>query len=296
MNTNLVFLDAATRSPSDCGDPLEIEISSAGLPWEGVLIEKGHSPRFHPMNVVTPAFYFALAIKSKFSWKVETPASSRALTTEEGQIWINPPDSPFTHIIDEPCHFIILTIEKAALLRSFEPGLPNEELQFLGDYNIEDPTIQAFMEILLREASTGNPNGIHFVSNLLRAFAIHFVRNYSNFQELSAQRKSSSALDPDRLKLLDDFIQENIASDFGVDDLAKMCRMSRYYFLKEFKKATGTTPYQHILRCRLDHAKELLRTEKIVTVAHHLGFSDQSHFTNAFKRQFGYPPGEMKSF
>lgn len=295
MKTHLAFFDADTGERSECGDPLEIEVSSASLPWEGVLLEKGWAPHFHPRNVVTRTFYFALAIESRFAWKVETPSKARDLTTEVGQIWINPPDSPFTHVVDEPCHFIILAIDKDTLLRSFEPGPLPEDLQFLGDYNIEDPTIQALMEMLLREASNRNRNGIHFVSSLLRAFAIHFVRNYSNLQELSAQRKSGSTLDASKLAELDTYIQRNLEEDVGVDDLARVCGMSRFHFLKEFKKATGTTPYQHLLRRRLERAKDLLRTERIVVVAHHLGFSDQSHFGNAFKRQFGHPPGEAKS-
>jgi len=296
MKTSITFLDHATGEPSDCGAPLVIETSSAGLDWEGFVVEQGSSPHFHPRNVVTPGFYFALATEAKFSWSVESRFAHGSLTTDVGQIWINPPDTPFTHTIDEPCHFILLSIGRSCLLRHFDGALPRENLQFLGDYNIEDRNIQAFMELLLREASTRNANGPAYVSHLLRAFSAYFVRNYSNHADLLARSRSSSAFDEDRLARVETYITEHMEGEFGIDDLARLCGMSRYYFLKEFRKATGTTPYQHVLRRKLEHSRELLRTEKIATVAHRLGFSDQSHFGNAFKKMFGTPPGGQKSF
>ncbi|NUM72365.1 MAG: helix-turn-helix domain-containing protein [Ignavibacteriaceae bacterium] len=68
-------------------------------------------------------------------------------------------------------------------------------------------------------------------------------------------------------------------------------------FLKEFKKATGSTPYQLILRMKLEHAASLLTgtNDTISGIAYSLGFADQSHFTHAFIKKYGVSPGRYRS-
>ena len=68
MKTNLQFFDFVTGAPSDCGAVLEIEFSSAGLDWSGIILEQGSSPHFYPNKVYTPYFYFALAQDEDLHW------------------------------------------------------------------------------------------------------------------------------------------------------------------------------------------------------------------------------------
>lgn len=63
---------------------------------------------------------------------------------------------------------------------------------------------------------------------------------------------------------------------------------------------TGQTFTQHILRRRLERAKELLagdadQTRKIAAVAVEAGFSDLSHFNRAFRRYFGDTPSGIRA-
>jgi AraC family transcriptional regulator len=69
--------------------------------------------------------------------------------------------------------------------------------------------------------------------------------------------------------------------------------MSKYHFCRLFKKSTNLTPYQYVLQRRTARAKELLKKREltIVEIAYLLGFSDQSHFTRQFKKQYGITPG-----
>ncbi|HMW06812.1 MAG TPA: hypothetical protein PK079_17755 [Leptospiraceae bacterium] len=64
MKTAIEYFDFNSGKISDCGDPLEIELSSRHLGWKGVLLEKGWSPYFYPNNIYTNSFYFALALDS----------------------------------------------------------------------------------------------------------------------------------------------------------------------------------------------------------------------------------------
>lgn len=297
MKSALQFIDQATGERATCGDVLEIEVSSAGLGWEGVLLEKGHSPHFHPVNIVTPYFYFALAIDEEFSWAAEHRGEMVDLKTQPGEIWMNPPQVPFSHSIDEPCHFIILAVDEAVLLAHFDEVLPAQKLQFLKNYNVSDQSLEFLIRLFCNEAANQGRNGIRYVHGLLRLFAFHYVRNYSDWQDLVARPAANSRLGRAELETVRLHVQQHIEEPVSIEELAVLVNCSKFHFLKEFKKAMAITPYQFIIRARLERAKELLRDgqDQIADVALRLGFSDQSHFTNSFKRQFGLTPGEFRT-
>jgi len=297
MKTILQFVEQSTGSRSSCGDPLEIELSSRDLGWGGILLEKGWSPHFFPSNIITPYFYFALAIEERFKWSAESRGELIDLKTEPGEIWMNPPNIPFTHIINDPCHFIIFTIDEKTLLAHFEGMLPEQELQFLQNYNVADPSLEYFVRLFCNEASIRGRNGIQYLQGLIKLFSTYYIRNYSNYADLVSKKGPSPRIHDGDIGSITRFIRENIERTIAIEDLAEICRLSKFYFLKEFKKHTGITPYQYILKVKLERSKELLREPgiQIIDVAYKLGFSDQSHFANAFKKHFGYPPGAYKS-
>jgi len=101
MKSKLEFYDFDSHTPSNCGDVLDIAFSGAGLEWPGVVLEKGCSPHFHPQNVYTPYFYFAMGVEQDLHWSAKQGTSMMALKTSPGEIWINPPKSPFSHNIEE---------------------------------------------------------------------------------------------------------------------------------------------------------------------------------------------------
>lgn len=118
MKSALQFYDFNTDKPSDCGEVLDIQFSSADLNWPGIILEKGSSPCFYPNNVYTPYFYFAMGTEQELHWNAEIGDSMTALKTSPGEIWINPPASPFSHNISEPCYFVILAVEKKNFLKA----------------------------------------------------------------------------------------------------------------------------------------------------------------------------------
>jgi AraC-like DNA-binding protein len=81
------------------------------------------------------------------------------------------------------------------------------------------------------------------------------------------------------------FITENYKSGFSLDELAKESFLSKFHLLRVFKKKTGLTPFTYQIQLRLNEARRLMFEDKSLTeVAYELGFSDQSHFTNTFKK------------
>lgn len=97
------------------------------------------------------------------------------------------------------------------------------------------------------------------------------------------------------VRISTDYIKENLAKKLTVDEIATNVGLSKYYFLRQFKKATGYTvvDYVNIIRC--EYAQELLRSEKykIKEVALLCGFDNFSYFTNVYKKYTGTLPSDM---
>ncbi|MCG7588607.1 helix-turn-helix transcriptional regulator [Photobacterium sp. OFAV2-7] len=295
MKSHLKFYDFDSDALSDCGQVLDIEFSNHGLDWPCVIIEKGTSPHFYPQHVYTPYFYFALGLERELNWSAETDSGITNLKTTPGNIWINPPKTPFTHNIDEPCYFVILAIEEKTFLSHCSLNIEGKQLQFLNNYNVVDETIKGIMELFLIEAREKGRNQQVYLGNLLSLLSTYYVQNYSNYFDLQSVQRTASKFDQQQLEVIDEYISENIGGNICVDDLAELLRCSKYYFLREFKKLMGVTPYQYLMNKRLDQAKGLLSSGNthIASVGQQLGFNDQSHFTRAFKNRFGLTPGQF---
>lgn len=89
--------------------------------------------------------------------------------------------------------------------------------------------------------------------------------------------------------------KELLSSDWGrkisLEEVARSVGLSRYHFLRVFKKAIGLSPRGFRTQQRIEAAKVMIRHgEPFSQVALAAGFSDQSHFTNKFRQLTGATP------
>jgi AraC-like DNA-binding protein len=80
-------------------------------------------------------------------------------------------------------------------------------------------------------------------------------------------------------------------------ELARVAGLSRFHFLRTFKRVTGITPHQWVLRARLRDAAGLLAetSEPITSVAMDVGFDDLSNFVRSFRAEFGVAPSRWRA-
>ena len=94
-----------------------------------------------------------------------------------------------------------------------------------------------------------------------------------------------------------DYIKNNLNQKLKLDDVAASVGLSKYYFLREFKKITGCTFSSYINLIRCEYAKVLLSNNQytIKEVAILCGFDNYSYFTNVFKKYTKMLPSEFKN-
>lgn len=94
---------------------------------------------------------------------------------------------------------------------------------------------------------------------------------------------------------------QKIFCDYGhhitVDELARLCNISKYHFCRIFKRQMGVTVTQYIINYRISLADYMLKDEKksIRDIAASCGFGDLSYFYQCYKRVKGMAPGKAKS-
>lgn len=119
----------------------------------------------------------------------------------------------------------------------------------------------------------------------------YLLLNYADIQN------SWELTDPSRASLLrtTDMIWDMVGETLTLDDLSKESGVSKYHFLRCFKKHTGLTPHQYILSARVQKATDkIISGGSIADASVACGFSDQSHFTRHFKRIYGYTPSKIR--
>lgn len=92
-----------------------------------------------------------------------------------------------------------------------------------------------------------------------------------------------------------DYIHSHASRDLALEDISKAANLSKYHFLRLFRRQFGITPHQYVLNCRINAARvELDAGGSLNDVTFRYGFADLSHFNRRFKRIYGMTPKQYQ--
>ncbi|BCG59765.1 AraC family ligand binding domain-containing protein [Paenibacillus sp. URB8-2] len=93
------------------------------------------------------------------------------------------------------------------------------------------------------------------------------------------------------INVICEYIESHYTQSITLDQLSHLTGLSKYHLLRSFTRAKGISPYSYLGTVRINHAKKLLEQGMPpIDVAFRTGFSDQSHFSNFFKKMIGLTP------
>src|SRR5258708_1118290 len=94
---------------------------------------------------------------------------------------------------------------------------------------------------------------------------------------------------------LSEFMEKNFMFNMTMEKFGYMTGRSLTTFKRDFRKAFNTTPQKCLTQQRLQLAYYHLteKKQKPVEIYFEVGFENLSHFSYAFKKQFGYPPNTL---
>ena len=91
-------------------------------------------------------------------------------------------------------------------------------------------------------------------------------------------------------------IESNIERQIKVEALAKLANLSVCYFVRAFKQSVGVTPYDYLIRRRVERTMELLSGTDmpLSEISLAAGFADQSHCARRFREHVGVTPSSYR--
>src|SRR5712672_4094783 len=202
--------------------------------------------------------------------------------SDPGTVNLTPPNVEATWQANGPSRAIVLLIPDAFLSRviseHWEADPRNVEIipQFLA----HDPVIQGVATHLAPEAQSGSPPERLYAESACEFLAHHMIHSYSTLSALPP--RVSGGLPARRLKLILDYIEENLARPIAMRQLGELAGTSIRHFERAFRQAIGVPPHAYVVRKRIARARDLLLSEPALTIgeiAVRAGFSSASHFS-----------------
>ena len=146
-----------------------------------------------------------------------------------------------------------------------------------------------------------------FNSGELRLVAEHLINQRSVIRDRLIQSRNDSSRDvqssplskedQDFVSKLVDVIHAQMAKDdIDMEHIAAALSLSRKQLRTRVMTITGLTPVAYVLQVRLNYARRMIANEdeSLTTIASKCGFQNLSHFSKAFKQQFGVSPMQFR--
>jgi len=181
-----------------------------------------------------------------------------------------------------------LGISDAALMAASNE--PNGEVQLRPRRKFADSRLGALATAVHAEMVAGFPSGQLFLDCIEQAMALALVSGQAVRQ--SPVQMSRGGLGPARLRRIRELVQARLEGDLSLDEMAQSVGLSTAHFARVFRKSTGETPHQFVLRQKLERAKAMLRAPdaRVLDVAVACGFKTQQHFAQVFRDICGISP------
>ncbi len=138
------------------------------------------------------------------------------------------------------------------------------------------------------------PLGRLYGETLGCALAIEILRWQRQNRDFA--RPARGGLSARQLQRVTAFIEDHLAEEIGLSQLAGLVDLSPWHFCRSFKRSTGVPPHRFLVRSRIERAKSLLadRSVSVTEVALTLGFGGSTQFARAFRAAVGLSPREFR--
>jgi AraC family transcriptional regulator len=222
--------------------------------------------------------------------EMRTAGGLRTAAQVRGGVCLVPSGEPFSTRVGGDTECLGIYLDPALVERAAQETDAAGRFEVVARANPRDPVVSSVGMALLAEMGREAPGSRLYAESLANVLAVHVLRNYTAAG--AEPRSFKGGLSGGRLRRVLSYIEENHEQDLTLEDLAGEAAMSTFHFAREFNRATGTTPHQHLIKLRVERAKALLAESRLplAEVGLRTGFSHQSHFTRLFRRLTGTTP------
>ena len=254
--------------------------------WKGFTVEQNIFPAVESVSLPENKHVLLFNWSEPLAIEIKTHEGWREAVCDKGSVvCLSTAGSSTTIRWNQPFH---------ALTVYLEPKFVNEVLEikdfkFVSHFNLND---QFLLDVATKLSTVGSQDSFAekvYAESLAVACIVHLAKTYRGSKEIYFPK---GKLNPYQLKQVIDFAYSYMQFNIGLHELAGLVHLSPYHFGRLFKQTVGRSPYQFILQLKIECAMKLIKQNHgpISEIAYQLNFSDQSHFSNAFRKAVGVSP------
>jgi AraC family transcriptional regulator len=279
-----------TKRPD--GGALDIEVLKRRS-WPGITAQvvRIAAPATYDFRVASSSNYLALLNLYRVDGETIVPGCPRSCTKDlRNKLMYSPGGGEIEGWcrIDKTGTITAVTIEQA------EPtGQSIDLAQIPARVEFEDEMLRS---VLLRfQAILDNPllDIPGYADTLAELLKFELGRVGSQQQR---QPFIQSGLTAKQIRIVTDYMDSRLTDKVAISEFATLLDMTRFHFIRTFKRATGVPPHQFMIQRRIERAKELLaeRHTTVAEVAAKSGFSSAMELTRTFRRIVGTTPSTYR--
>jgi AraC family transcriptional regulator len=240
-----------------------------------------------------PEHFVHVVLSGSVMYEVTTRGRTRRFTATPGTTFLLPRGTVDEVRWEGPTHRLALAMDPKLLTNAMEETT-HGDVELTEHWDLIDHHIPRLLEAMTADLLEGSPVGRLYGESLANALAVFLAGRYAVRRSVPVVYKGG--LPGRRLKMVLDYIGDNLAEDLSLSQLAAVAGMSAHYFSALFKQSTGFPPHSFVLSQRIDRAKESLRDPRcsVLDAGIEAGFQNSSHFARAFRKLVGVTPRQFR--
>jgi AraC family transcriptional regulator len=276
--------------------------SSHDLGWSTLFAElRSYSQRDGP-GPVAPHAKISITVRGSEEGVVRCKVGGSWWSAQPtaGSIWLKPIGGQYDEAdIRSPkvqvIHLGIPDVVFARLMDDYNlPAAPARSIRY--SYGAQDEVINQIGLSVLSEMMSPTAAGRMLVETSSLLLAARLAHSHCETGLIRFPTPSRHRLDDGRLRRVLAYVEEHLAEEIAVADLANVACLSIFHFTRAFAAATGVPPHRYVSQRRLENAKAMIAMGRasLDEIALDSRFSSQSSFTRAFRRAIGQTPAEYR--
>jgi AraC family transcriptional regulator len=268
--------------------------SSENAKWKGFSLEHHLQPalevseHYHDQHMIS----IHLARQPNYL-QIGMDENSQQVEWRHGDIFIVPAYINHSLAWGHNSEFMMLCIEPELFTQSLNELVDSQPVDLMPHFTQSDPLICQLGLALKSDLETGLSASRLYTDAISTALLMHLFQYYSLSKNISDYTGNLSKI---QLEQVVNYIHEYLDRDLSLAELAAVIQMGSRHFSRCFKRSTNFSPYQYLIKCRVERAKELLQRKdsSIAATAQSVGFANQSHLCRHFKRWLGVSPSAVQ--
>jgi AraC-like DNA-binding protein len=211
-------------------------------------------------------------------------------------------DAEFGRIVTYPkekqIRSLLVRVQKSSLdhlIHDFDAGVISSILTNAGNSSsLSWPITFRYRQLMhdFMEEILQHPFPELFTIRNISILAEYLLQQFFVMDKLAKEGDYLSNQDTHSLSRVEQHLCRHYKTEFpGIEKLSRISAMSPTSLKTKFKKYYGETLFGYYQKNKLEHARKLLDNKvPVKVVATEIGYSNPSHFTLAFKKEYGFSP------